>query len=104
VDAASDKQAEDIVMLDVRELCSFADYFVICSGTSARQIEAIWREIDEILKKEGIPRGRSEGDSDSGWVLFDIGDVIVHIFSPNQRNYYRLDEFWHKAKPVIRIQ
>jgi len=91
-------------MLDVRELCSFADYFVICSGTSSRQIDAIWREIDEILKKEGVARGRSEGDSDSGWILLDLGDVIIHIFSPTQRDYYKLDELWHKAKPVIRIQ
>jgi len=93
-----------MVVLDMRELCSFADYFVICSGNSARQIEAIQREIDEALKREGVTRNRSEGDADSGWVLLDLGDVIVHIFSPAQRDYYRLGELWHKAKPVLRIQ
>jgi len=92
------------VVLDTRELCFFADYFVICSGNSSRQIEAIWHEIDDALKREGIKRNRSEGDADSGWILLDLGDVIVHIFSPAQRDYYRLDELWHKAKPVVRIQ
>lgn len=92
------------MMLETRDLCFFADYFVICSGNSARQIEAIWHEIDEALKREGIKRTRSEGNADSGWILLDLGDVIVHIFSSAQRDYYRLDELWHKAKPVIRIQ
>lgn len=88
----------------MRENCTFADYFVICSGNSSRQIEAIEREIDEALKEDGVPRGRSEGDADSGWLLIDLGDVIVHIFSQAQRKYYGLDELWHKAKAVLRMQ
>ena len=104
VEAASDKQADDIVMLDTREVCSFADYFVICSGDSARQIEAIWQEIRGTLKREGVIPYHSEGAADSGWILLDLGEVIVHIFSPSQRLYYQLDDLWHNAIPVIRIQ
>ena len=91
-------------MLDARQICSFADYFVVCSGDSTRQIEAIWQEIRGILKQEGVIPYHSEGTADSGWILLDLGEVIVHIFSPSQRDYYRLDELWDKATPIIRIQ
>ena len=104
VEVASDKQADNIILLDTRQVCSFADYFVICSGQSTRQIEAIWQEIRERLKREGVVPSHIEGTADSGWILLDLGEVIVHIFSPEQRDYYRLDDLWHKATPVIRIQ
>jgi ribosome-associated protein len=104
VEAASDKQADSIVMLDTRQVCSFADYFVICNGESTRQIEAIWQEIREKLKHDGVVPSHIEGAADSGWILLDLGEVIVHIFSPSQRDYYRLDDLWHKATPVVRIQ
>ena len=104
VEAASDKQADNIVMLDTREVCFFADYFVICSGESPRQIEAIWQEIREKLKRDGVVPSHSEGAADSGWILLDLGDVVVHIFSSSQRDYYQLDDLWHKATPVVRIQ
>ncbi|MGD0353178.1 MAG: ribosome silencing factor [Dehalococcoidia bacterium] len=104
VEAASDKQADNIVMLDTKQVCSFADYFVICSGDSPRQIEAIRQEIREKLKRDDIIPFHIEGAADSGWILLDLGDVIVHIFSPLQRDYYRLDDLWHEATAVIRIQ
>jgi ribosome-associated protein len=104
VEAVSDKQADNIVMLDTKQVCSFADYFVICSGDSARQIEAIRQEIREKLKRDGVAPSHMEGTADSGWILLDLGDVIVHIFSPSQRDYYRLDDLWHEATPIIRIQ
>jgi ribosome-associated protein len=103
VEAASDKQADNIVMLDTRQVCSFADYFVICSGESTRQMEAIWQEIREKLKRDGVVPLHVEGAADSGWILLDLGEVIVHIFSPSQRDYYRLDDLWHKATPVVTI-
>ena len=104
VEAASNKQAADIVLLDAREVCGFADYFVMCSGESDRQIEAIRDEIGTTLKKEGVLPHHYEGTVDSGWLLFDFGDVIVHIFAPFEREYYQLDELWSKAVPVVRIQ
>lgn len=91
-------------MLDVRERCSFADYFVICSGDSQRQVRAILEDIGLSLKKEGVMPHHHEGALDSGWLLLDYGDVIVHIFSIEERDYYQLDELWHEAKALIRIQ
>ena len=101
---AGDKQATDIVLLDAREVCSFADYFVICSGESDRQIKTIYEEVDHILKKEGVLPHHREGTVDSGWLLLDFGDVIVHIFASFEREYYQLDKLWSQAIPVVRIQ
>lgn len=104
VEAANDKQAADIVLLDARGVCSFADYFVICNGDSRRQIQAIYDEVEHALKKDGILPHHHEGTVDSGWLLLDFGNVIVHIFAPFEREYYQLDKLWNQATPVIRIQ
>ena len=90
-------------MLDIRTISSFADYFVICSADSERQIHAICDAIDEALKKEGSRLLHAEGKEDSGWVLLDFGQVIVHIFSAPQREYYDIEKLWDKATPVVRI-
>ena len=92
------------MLLDARGVCSFADYFVLCSGDSGRQIRAILDEVAHTLKREGIQPHHSEGTIDSGWLLLDFGDVIVHIFSPFERDYYQLDELWSQAIPIVRIQ
>ncbi|MDO8578115.1 MAG: ribosome silencing factor [Dehalococcoidales bacterium] len=104
VEAASDKQANNIVLLDTRSVCTFADYFLICSGESEKQIKTIYDEIEHVLKKAGNPACYREGSTDSGWLLLDYGDLIVHIFAPAEREYYQLDELWSEAAPIIRIQ
>jgi ribosome-associated protein len=104
VDAASDKQAVNIVLLDVRELCGFADYFVICSGESLPQLNAIRDEIEKNLKAGGEVPVHTEGSSDSGWVLLDFGDVIIHVFGENEREFYDLEGFWRNAKTVLNVQ
>lgn len=104
VEAASDKQAIDIVLLDTRDICSFAEYFVICSGDSSRQIEAIREEIEHVLKEQGVRSHHNEGSTDSGWLLMDYGAVIVHIFAPEERDYYQLDKLWGQANTLVRIQ
>ena len=104
VEAASEKQASDVVLLDTRKVCSFADYFVICSGESTRQIKTIYEEVEHALKKEGVLPHHHEGTLDSGWLLIDFGDVIVHIFASFEREYYQLDELWSEATPLVRIQ
>lgn len=101
---ASEKQARDVAMLDVRALCSFTDYFVICTGDTKRHIEAIWQGIDEALRAKNLVPHHSEGTADSGWLLADFGSVIVHIFGPLERDYYQLDKLWDKAIPIVRIQ
>lgn len=90
--------------MDVRDICTFADYFIICAGDSERQIRTIYDEIEQVLKKEGVSPHHHEGTLDSGWLLLDYGDVIVHVFAAPEREYYQLDKLWSKAKPVIRIQ
>ena len=104
VEAAGDKQASNIVLLDTRSVSSFADYFVICSGDAARQIEAIRDEVEHVLKREGILPHHHEGTLDSGWLLLDYGDVIVHIFASVEREYYQLDRLWNEASTLVRIQ
>ena len=101
---ASDKQASNVVLLDVREVCSFADYFVICNGESERQLRAIYDDITHDLKREGVLPDHHEGSIESGWLLLDFGDVIVHIFAPFVREYYQLDELWSHANTLVRIQ
>ena len=90
-------------MLDVKEVSSFADYFVICSGESTRQVKAIVDAISQELKKENIRPLREEGTAESGWILLDFGDLIVHIFAAVTRDYYKLDKFWEKASTKVRM-
>jgi ribosome-associated protein len=103
VDILSDKQAVDIILLDAREVCSFADYFVICSGESSRQINALRAAVTDGLNSEGRRVSHEEGTAESGWILLDYGDVIVHIFAPFERDYYQLDKFWETACTKIRV-
>ena len=104
MEVASDKQALDIALLDTRGICSFADYFVICSGDSDRQVSAIYEDIGQVLKKDGILPHHREGTVESGWLLIDFGDVVVHLFTTAEREHYQLDELWGQAKTVVRIQ
>ena len=104
MEAASEKQATDIVMLDMRGVCTFADYFVICSGDTQRQIEAICVEIDDVMGREGRAPNSREGNSDSGWILMDFGDVIIHIFTETEREFYKLEKLWSEATPLVSIQ
>lgn len=104
VEVSSDKQAADIVMLDLRGICSFADYFVICSGMSPRQIRTITDEVEQVLKAAGVRLHHQEGTDETGWVLMDFGDVLVHVFYPREREFYGLERLWRNATPVVRIQ
>ena len=104
VEAALDKQAADILMLDISQISHFSDYFVICTADSERQIHAICDAIDDALSREGSKLYRREGKEDSGWVLLDFGQVIVHVFSTPQREYYSIEDLWGEATPVVRIQ
>ena len=104
MELAEDKQASDIVMLDLRKLNTIADYFVICTGESDRQLKAILAAIDEGISRELGRDARIEGTPDTGWVLLDYGDVVVHIFSVALRDYYRIERLWSKATPVVVVQ
>ena len=104
VELAEDKKAADIVLLDLTGLTTLADAFVICSGGSERQLDAIADGIIEGMRAEKIrPIGR-EGAATSHWVLLDFGSVVVHIFTPPERDYYSLEKHWSEAKTILRVQ
>src|SRR5713226_3206990 len=102
VDLASDKQASDVVLLDIRGVSLIADYFVICTAGSERQASAILKDLSERLLEEFARKPmHTEGKPDSGWVLLDYGDVIVHVFSPTERTFYNLEQLWAAATPIV---
>ena len=104
VEIASDKQASNIILLDIRAIADFADYFVLLSADNSRQINALVEDITLSLKGEGVTVSHREGTMQSGWVLLDYGDVVIHVFSPEERQYYRLEELWRQAVPLIHVQ
>lgn len=104
VELAEDKKAADIVLLDLSGMTAMADAFVICSGGSERQLDAIADGIVGGLRDERIkPFGR-EGTAASHWILIDYGSVVVHVFTPPERDFYQLERHWSEAKTVLRVQ
>ena len=100
---AADRKAVDIVQLDLREIIGYTDYFVICTGRSDRQVKAIHDAVHQGMKAEhGLLPRRVEGLSQAHWVLMDYLDVVVHVFTPDTRSYYRLEQLWGEA-PVLAV-
>jgi ribosome-associated protein len=99
--AATEKKAIDPVVLDLREIASFTDYFIILSGTNERQVQAISDEVADALKKAGEPVLRVEGYKTAEWILLDGGDFVVHIFGANARKFYDLERLWRESKRVV---
>jgi ribosome-associated protein len=97
---ASEKQADAILVLDVRELITITDYFVIASGASERQVKTVTDEIVDGLKGRGVRPVRQEGEPGTGWLLIDYVDFVVHIFTREERQYYRLENLWRDAPTV----
>ena len=105
VETILDKKGSDITLLDIHEQAIFADYFLICNGESDRQLRALARGVAEDAKKEaGVYPLGVEGDPEYGWVLIDFGDLIVHLFSPEKRHYYNLEDLWSEAHVVLQMQ
>lgn len=100
LNAAGEKKAIDIVVLDLREIASFTDYFVIASGTNERQVQAISDEVVETLKRAGSPVTRVEGYKTAEWILLDYGDFVMHIFDEKARKFYDLERLWRESKRV----
>jgi ribosome-associated protein len=103
-EAASDARASDVVVLDIHELTIVADLFVICSGDNERLLRAIARDVLEAADKVGVDPRRTEGTAEAGWILIDFADVVVHIFGPAEREFYRLEEIWSEAQTLLVIQ
>jgi ribosome-associated protein len=98
--AAADKQAEDIVILDVHDLIVITDFFVICSGSTDRQVKTVVEEVERALRGLGLRPVRREGEQESRWVLLDYVDVVVHVFADEERAYYELERLWADAPRV----
>jgi ribosome-associated protein len=98
--AAGEKKALDLVLLDLREIASFTDYFLIASGANQRQVQAIADEVIERLKKSGTPAARVEGYRSAEWILVDYGDFILHVFEDKARKFYDLERLWREGKRI----
>ncbi len=99
-----ERKGNDILLLDVREITILADYFILCSATSERHIKALVGDISKQLKGDvGRPIG-IEGNPESGWMLIDYGDVVIHVFLSGTRDFYDLESLWQESKTVVHIQ
>ncbi len=99
-----DKKGEDILLLDLTGIADFADFFVIASGTSDRMIGSLADAVRETAKQQFDLKPKSEGNPKDGWEVVDLGDIVVHLFSPDQRDYYQLEQLWDKGKVLVRLQ
>ncbi len=88
----------------MKEIVSFTDYFVICTGTSDRMIDALANAAMDDIRKKYRKKGKKQGNSRDGWVVVDYGDVVIHLFSPDQREYYQIEELWEDGKVLLKLQ
>lgn len=98
--ACDDKRAENIVVLDMREVSLMADYFLICHGNNERQVDAISKGIKEAVEEHGYEVKKIEGNEQARWVLVDLNEVVVHVFHKDERDYYNLEKLWGDANRV----
>ena len=104
VDILDEKQGEDILFLDIHEVTTLAEYFIICTGSNIRLVQALVRTVKKEIKTEYGINPRLEGEAQAGWVLADYGDLILHVFSPDRREFYRLEELWSEGKTILHLQ
>jgi len=104
IEALEDKKGENILLLDIKDVASFTDYFVICNGTSDRMLDALAKGVLEVTKKDYKKRGRIDGKAQEGWLVMDYGDVVVHLFAPDMRKFYDLEELWSDGKVLLKVQ
>jgi ribosome-associated protein len=104
VNILEERKGENIVLLDLQGSAIFADYFVICSGTTDRMINGLADALKEEIPSDLISKPRWEGSGQTGWVLVDYGDIIVHLFSSERRDFYRLEELWSDSKVLLHLQ
>ena len=92
------------MLLDLKDIATFTDYFVLCNGTSDRMLDALAKAVVDDMRSQHKKKGRVEGEARDGWLVVDYGDVVVHLFSPDQRGYYQLEELWSEGKVLLRLQ
>ena len=104
INKLEDMKGENILLMDIQNISSFADFFIICSGTSDRMLTGLAQSVRESAKESYSIIAAIEGQPIDGWLVVDLGDVVVHLFSPEQREYYNLEELWEHGKVLLRLQ
>ncbi len=99
-----EKKAENLLLLDIHDIASFTDYFILCNGTSDRMLDSLADAVIEKAKQDFRLLARNEGRPSDGWLVVDLGDIVVHLFSPDQRDFYELEKLWDRGKVLVRLQ
>lgn len=99
-----ERKGENILLLDIRKVADYADYFILCTGTSDRMLNALGDAVVEKLKKAKVPVAKREGQPAEGWIIVDAGDVIVHLFSPEKREFYQIEELYAEGKTLVHFR
>ena len=99
-----EKKGENIILLDVHEVTSFTDYFILCTGTSNRMLHALAQAVMEKTKGEYMTTNRLEGKPESGWIVIDYGSIVVHLMDEELRSFYNIEELWKDGRIVVRMQ
>ena len=104
MNALEEKKGEDIVLLDVQKVASFTDYFVICTASSSRMLNALADGVLGKVRETHTKKGRLQGTPEAGWMVIDYGDIVVHLLDEELRGYYKLEELWRDGKLLLRVQ
>ena len=104
VNTLEEKKGEEILLLDIQKIANFTDYFIICSGTSDRMLDALVDAVVQKVNQEHQINGKIEGKPEGGWMLIDFGSILVHLFSSDQRKYYQLEDLWKEGKILLHVQ
>jgi ribosome-associated protein len=99
-----DKKGEDIVLLDIQKINAFTDFFILCSGTSERMLRSLMHAVLDEVKTKHQLAGNVEGGADSGWIAIDLIDIVIHLFSTAQREYYQLEDLWKNGRIILRVK
>ncbi|MFH2038932.1 MAG: ribosome silencing factor [Chloroflexota bacterium] len=104
INSLEEKKGEEILLLDIQKISTFTNYFIICTGTSNRMLDALADAVIIGVNEKHQIKGCIEGNPDCGWMVVDFGLILVHLFSPDQRNYYKLEDLWHEGKIILHVQ
>jgi len=104
INSLEEKKGEEILLLDIQKISTFTNYFIICTGTSNRMLDALADAVITSVNEKHKIKGRIDGNPDCGWMVLDFGLILVHLFSPDQREYYRLEDLWHEGKIILHVQ
>jgi len=104
INSLEDKKGEEILLLDIQKISTFTNYFIICTGTSNRMLDALADAVIMSVDEKHKIKGQIDGKPECGWMVVDFGLILVHLFSPAQRDFYKLEDLWHEGKIILHVQ